>query len=136
MINGKIADTSIWIDYFNNLRNDKTEAIIEAVETDTIMLLPVIVQEVLQGIRNEKDFYKTKKAYLQLIFLEYDSIEMAIQAASLYRFLIKRGVTIRKPNDCLIGVICIEYNYLLIHNDKDFTQIAKHTNLKIYSTNT
>lgn len=97
-----------------------------------MMLLPVIVQESLQCIRSEKEFNLSKSAFLQFSFVTYDSIEMAFEAASLYRFLIKKGRTIRKPNDCLIAAICISYNYQLIHSDKDFTQIAKHTNLKIY----
>ena len=57
---------------------------------------------------------------------------MAVEAASLFRFLREKGVTIRKPNDCLIAVICILNSIELVHNDKDFTNIAKHTSLKIY----
>lgn len=136
MINGKIADTSAWIDYFNNCEDRNSNAIVEAILADKIMLLPVIVQESLQGVRNEKEFSLIKSAFLQFPFLDYDTKETAFEAASLYRFLQKKGSTIRKPNDCLIASICIIYNFQLIHNDKDFTQIAKHTNLKIYNTNT
>jgi predicted nucleic acid-binding protein len=32
----------------------------------------------------------------------------------------------------LIAVICIENKLTLLHNDKDFDNIAKHTSLKIY----
>ena len=37
-----------------------------------------------------------------------------------------------KPNDYLIAAFCIDLNIILIHNDRDFDNIAKHTSLKIY----
>ncbi len=57
---------------------------------------------------------------------------MAIAAASLYRILKSKEITIRKPNDCLIAAICIQYKIELLHNDKDFDNIAKHSSLRIY----
>ena len=64
--------------------------------------------------------------------LVYDNYDFAVSAADLYRFLQKKGVTIRKVNDCLIASLCIEYDFLILHNDRDFNHIAKHTSLKIY----
>lgn len=132
MISGKIADSSAWINFLHNVVSKETDAVVEAVKDNQLTLLPIIIQEVLQGIRNEKEFNSTKNAFLQLPFLQYDSVPMAVDAASLYRFLLKKGVTVRKPNDCLIAVICISSNFQLIHNDKDFENIAKYTSLKLY----
>lgn len=132
MISGKIADSSAWINFLNNVACKETEAVIEAIKGNHLSLLPIIMQEVLQGIRNESEFISIKNAFLQFPFLQYNAILMAADAASLYRFLLKKGVTIRKPNDCLIAVICINSNFQLIHNDKDFDNIAKYTSLKIY----
>ncbi len=132
MINGKVVDTSVWIDYFNNVINSHTNLAATFVDNDSLYMLPVILQEVLQGIRDEKNFLLIKKAFLQHPFLPYNEVEMAINAASLYRFLISKGITIRKPNDCLIASLCIENNLPLLHKDRDFDNIAKHTSLKIY----
>ena len=132
MTNGKIIDTSLWIDYLNNIVDNKTDEVAELIYLDEVLLLPVILQEVLQGIRNKKDFNSAKKAFIKYEYFEYNEIEMAIEAASLFRFLREKGVTIRKQNDCLIAVICILNSIELLHNDKDFTNIAKHTSLKIY----
>ena len=57
---------------------------------------------------------------------------MSIAAASLYRNVRALGIAIRKQNDCLIAAICINNNIPLLHNDKDFDNIAKYTSLKIY----
>ena len=135
MINGKIVDTSVWIGYFNAVIDERTNFAADFIENNELYILPVILQEVLQGIRDEKNFFTTKKAFLQHPFVSYNEIEMAIEAASLFRFLKIKGITIRKPNDCLIAVICIKNNLSLLHNDKDFDNIAKHTSLKIYKLN-
>ena len=132
MINGKIIDTSVWIDYFNGVIDERTNATEKLIIDGEILMLPIILQEVLQGIRNEKDFTFTKNAFLRNTFFEFNTIEMALEAATLYRFLKRNGVTIRKPNDTLIAAICIQNNFSLLHNDKDFDNIAKHTSLKIY----
>ena len=132
MINGKIVDSSLWIDYLNNIIDKKTDEVTELIYLNQVILLPVILQEVLQGNRNQQDFIKAKNAFIKFPFFEYNEIEMAVEAASLFRFLREKGVTVRKPNDCLIAVVCILNSIELLHNDKDFNNIAKHTSLKIY----
>ncbi len=67
--------------------------------------------------------------------LYYRAYDFAVKAAQLYRALRRKGITIRKANDCLIAAVCIENNIPLLHNDKDFDNIAKHTKLKIYKLN-
>jgi predicted nucleic acid-binding protein len=134
MINGTIIDTSVWIDYFNAIINSKTDNVVELIKSNEVLILPVILQEVLQGIRKDKLFNSIVETLIPLEFISYHQIEMSIAAASLYRNLKTKGVTIRKPNDCLIAAICIANNISLLHNDKDFDNIAKYTSLKIYKT--
>lgn len=132
MINGTIIDSSVWIDYFNNVISGKTNAADKLLENRAVIILPVILQEILQGIRGREAFESVKWLMLSLEFFQFEAIQTAVDAASLYRFLKTKGVTVRKPNDCLIAVICINNNISLLHNDKDFDNIAKHTSLKIY----
>jgi predicted nucleic acid-binding protein len=136
MINGKIVDTSIWISYYNSVTDEYSELVNRLIDEDEIIVLPVILQETLQGIKKDKFFSLTKELLLSYHYLKLDPVQSAIRAAELYRFLRKKGTTINKPNDCLIAAICIENDIPLLHNDKDFDNIAKHTSLKIYkSTN-
>jgi predicted nucleic acid-binding protein len=53
------------------------------------------------------------------------------RAASNYRQLRKKGITIRKPNDVVIGTFCIENGYPLLHNDQDFDYIEKLLGLQV-----
>lgn len=134
MTNGTVIDSSVWIDYFNNVISDQTNAADNLLENRAVIILPVILQEILQGIRNREIFDSIKWLMLSLEFFQYKAIQTAIDAASLYRFLKTKGVTVRKPNDCLIAAICINNSIPLLHNDKDFDNIAKHTSLKIHKT--
>ncbi len=115
----KIVDSTVWVDYFNAIIDQRTDTTEKFINENQIIMLPVIIQEVLQGIKNQKLFLLVKYVFLSQQFIPYNHIEMAIAAASLYRILKSKGTTIRKPNDCLIAAICIPYKIELLHNDKD-----------------
>ena len=55
---------------------------------------------------------------------------MAIKSAANYRFLRKKGVTVRKTIDVMIGTFCIYYHFSLLHDDRDFDPIEKYLKLK------
>ena len=132
MINGKIVDTSVWVDFLSKKEFNHVKIFKEIIVENLVIILPVILQEVLQGIKNDSLFESIKSIMQEYEILEGNQQELALGAASLYRFLREKGVTVRKPNDCLIAYSCLYYDVPLLHNDKDFTNIAKHTSLKIY----
>ena len=57
-----------------------------------------------------------------------------VRAAKIYRTLRRKGITIRKSNDCIIAATALEHHCQLLHNDRDFTPIAEHFPLKILKT--
>ena len=131
-----VVDSSVWIDFFNKKSsiqiNELNRALSSSSSRSPFNILPVIMQEVLQGIVDKKLYDFVKENLFGFDLVEYDNYEMAISAADLFRFLRLKGVTIRKANDCLIAAICIQNKFSLLHNDKDFNNIAKYTSLKIY----
>jgi len=132
MINGRIVDTSVWIDFLSKKESSHVTLFKEMIFENCVMLLPVIMQEVLQGIREDILFNSIKSVMQDYELLEGNQLELTLGAAGLYRFLRGKGITIQKPNDCLIAYTCLHHDVPLLHNDKDFTNIAKHTSLKIY----
>ena len=54
---------------------------------------------------------------------------VAIAAARNFRSLRRRGITVRKTIDLLIGTWCIENRRPLLHNDGDFRPMAQHLGL-------
>ena len=127
-----IVDTSVWVDYFRGITNQQTELVSNLLtETNSITITPTILQETLQGIRDDSQFKYIRESLLACVTLRLDPVQTAIGAAQLYRSLRKKGVTIRKPNDCLIAYYGLSYDAPILHNDIDFIQIALHTNLKM-----
>ena len=126
-----LVDTTVWIDFFAGRNESHVMALQELIEREEdLCLCGVILAEVLQGIRFDADFIKTKEYLGDLIFLPMRHATF-IQSAEIYRSLRKKGVTIRKPVDCMIASVAIEYNIHLLHNDRDFDYIAKHSKLSI-----
>jgi len=132
MTNGIVIDTSIWVNYFNSIQDKNSILVNHLIDEDAIIVLPVILQETLQGIKDDRIFALTKELMLSYNFIKINHIHAALIAAGLYRFLRLKRIKIRRPNDCLIASLCIENKIPLFHTDKDFDQIAKHTSLKIY----
>ena len=127
-----IVDTSVWIDFFRDVRNKQTDLIAGfIIEKNKLYITPTVLQEVLQGIYTDNLFERIKADLSALTILKLDPVEAAIEAAQLYRTLRKKGVTIRKPNDCLIAYYAIFYDMPILHSDVDFGQIARFTALRI-----
>lgn len=131
-----VVDSSVWVDFFNNKKSVNTKYLSELLLSQSwkspVTIFPVIMQEVLQGIENDNLYNTIKENLNGLEFVTYESYHFAIKSAELYRKLRKKGITIRKANDCIIATLCIHFDIPLFHNDKDFDNIAKHTSLKIY----
>jgi hypothetical protein len=126
-----LVDTTVWIDFFSDRNEPHVVMLQELIEKgEDLSLCGVILAEVLQGVRSDTDFIKTKEYLGYLIFLPMQQATF-IRSAEIYRSLRKQGITIRKPVDCMIASVAIEYDVHLLHNDRDFDHIAKHSKLRI-----
>src|SRR5690348_1776694 len=101
MTNGIVIDTSIWVNYFNSIQDKNSILVNHLIDEDAIIVLPVILQETLQGIKDDRIFALTKELMLSYNFIKINHIHAALIAAGLYRFLRLKRIKIRKPNDCL-----------------------------------
>jgi predicted nucleic acid-binding protein len=126
-----VVDTSVWIDLFAERDSPQVKVLESIIERkENICICGVIITEVLQGIRDEKEYADTESVLLNLIFLPMMR-ETFLLAASIYRDLRARGITIRNSVDCMIAAVCIENDVRLLHNDRDFDLIAAHFDLQV-----
>ena len=129
-----IFDTSIWVDFLRNKSTPATDLLTGYIEhNDQVLLVPTILQEVLQGIREDTQYRHIKDILSYFTVLQVSPVQAAIGAAELYRSLRKKGLTIRKSNDCLIAFYAIEFSTILVHSDSDFDIISKHSKLKTWA---
>lgn len=127
-----IFDTSVWISYSKGVENPQTLMLENYLKNfpNQIYITPTILQEFLMGLRYEPDFVKYKFQLQSLNAFKSDWEKTSIDAAKLYFDLRKKGVTIRKSNDCLIAQVAIEHDTLLVHIDSDFDLISKNSPLR------
>ena len=124
-----VADTSAWIDYVNGVIAPHTNVLDYELQHNRIIIGDLIIAEFLQGFRNEKDLKVAKEIIDGLEYYDFVGKENALKAANNFRLLRKHGVTVRKTIDVLIATFCIENDFGLIHNDRDFDPMEKYLGL-------
>ncbi len=128
-----IVDSSVWVNYFNGTTTWQVEILDQMLQQIPVLTGDLILIEVLQGFRIDKDFRKAKKVMSILPCKKMVGPSIAIQGAENYRKLRKKGITVRKTIDVIIGTFCITENIPLLHDDKDFDTMAEHLGLKTIS---
>ena len=126
-----IVDSSVWIDYVRAHENEYTFWLKQRIGQSEIGLTDMILLEVLQGTRNDKTFQQVQNQLTQFSIFNTGGQELAVKAAENYRFLRKRGHTIRKQIDCLIATFCIVAGFPLLHQDGDFEPFEEHLGLQV-----
>ena len=124
-----LIDTTVWIDFFND-KPSKQVKLLESMlaNRDGLFICGIILTEILQGLSDSKQYQTTKAALEALSYLEMTQNTFLL-SADIYRILRKKGITIRKSLDCMIGAVAIENNIPLLHNDRDFLPMAKYCGL-------
>ena len=133
-LQGGVLHSSVWIDGFNpKAKTPEKDLLKQLIANDyPLYVCPIIYKEVLQGIRDDKIFEQVKFILQHYRMADVDVMDATNYAIDLYRRLRKKGITIRKPIDCLIASYAILGNMFIVHSDNDFTHIAKESKLKIY----
>ena len=126
-----VVDSSVWIDYFNGQMNTATDLLYDLLGNEPILIGDLIYAEVLQGFQKDADYIQAKKLFESLTFGEMLGKDVALRSVDNYRTLRKKGVTIRKTIDMIIGTFCIETSMPLLHQDRDFDPMEKHLRLRV-----
>ena len=127
-----VIDSSIWIDHFNSPVSKGAVALTEVLRrNESIAIHLISLTEVLMGFKDERHFKSARAALLNVPRLVSNG-DSHVHAAQLFRILKKKGVTVRGAIDCIIAQACIDLNGVLLTRDRDFEQIAKWTDLKVW----
>ena len=124
-----LADSSVWIDFFNGVERPETHILESKIPTGGIWLGDLIAAEVLQGIDSEPEFERVTELFTTVPQLTICDAAIAVQAARNFRQLRSMGITIRKTIDTLIATRCIVDGYALLFSDRDFQPFVDHLGL-------
>ncbi len=125
-----VVDSSVWIDYFTGRITPEVSKLDSLLGETPVAIGDLMLVEVLQGFRTDKDFRKAKELLLSLAIANMLDTAIALKSAKNFRTLRKKGITIRKTIDTIIATYCIENKLPLLHSDKDFQPFHNHLKLK------
>jgi len=117
---GIIVDTSVLIDFLKNTEPNST-AVEGLITAKRLYITGIIMAELLQGVRNEKE-----ELYISTLIDGINSIELTndlwLKAGKLSYSLRKKGINL-PLTDVAIATIALEYNLPLFTLDKHFESI-------------
>ena len=123
-----LVDTSVWIATFR--RRDPIDLESQVPFDEIVTCLP-IVQEVLQGFRDETAYRRASEAMFALPIVESPLGEDVVRdAVGLYRTARRHGLTIRSSVDGLIAACALRHDLEVLHLDRDFPNLAKVSALR------
>ena len=129
-----LVDSSVWIGYFNGEKTSQTDWLDSSLGNTPIIMGDLILTEVLQGFQRDKDFKVARDLLLGVPFMAMGGRALALESAVNYRYLRRRGVTVKKTIDVMIGTFCIHFKLPLLHDDRDFDPMVKFLGLKTINT--
>ena len=124
-----LVDTSAWIELFRRPPRIRFE---ESIDLDEVVTCLPVIQEVLQGFREERAYRLAREAMLALPRVESPLvIEVVEEAANLYRSARRAGVTVRSGVDCVIATCAIRNDLEVVHVDRDFDALARVSAVRV-----
>jgi predicted nucleic acid-binding protein len=124
-----LVDTSAWVEVLRGRADQRYRA---ATAGELVVTCLPVIQEVLQGIREEPAFRVAVAAFTDIPVLENPlTRDVFDEAVQLYRAGRRAGVTIRSSVDCLIAVCALRSDATVLHVDRDFTHLARIAPLKV-----
>jgi predicted nucleic acid-binding protein len=117
-----LVDTSVWIEVFRARRPLDLEA---TLDLDEVVTCLPIVQEILQGFREEDAYRRARDAMLSFPVVESPlGSDVFLEAIGLYRAARRAGRTVRSSVDCLIAACAIRHDLEVLHRDRDFAALS------------
>jgi predicted nucleic acid-binding protein len=125
-----LVDTSVWIEVF---RRDTTFQLESVADLEEVVTCLPVIQEVLQGFRDERAFQVARESLYALPIVE-SPLKRAVfdEAIDLYRRSRQAGVTVRSSVDCLIAACALRHGLTVVHRDRDFNDLARISPLEAH----
>jgi predicted nucleic acid-binding protein len=124
-----LIDTSVWIDFFRK-KEPHYSAVSELIDEDSICCIGIVLAELLQGAKSEKEL-GTLKEFLHVFDFLPESAGKWQKAGELSFSLQRKGRT-AGLSDCYIAVAAKTASAALYTLDRHFSVIEKELGLKLY----
>jgi predicted nucleic acid-binding protein len=125
-----LVDSSVWIDFFSSSPGRAGGELRRMIaDAEPFALTGVVVTEILQGLTRDTSRIARYLSHWDL--LEPAGFRTYREAAAIFRLARPKGVSLTTV-DVLIAAIALEHGATVFTLDKDFSRIARLTNLPLY----
>lgn len=126
-----LVDSSVWIDFFRGKASPEVEWLDKNLGIEGFVVGDLILAEVLRGFKEDRGFREARRMLGRLEQLTLGGEELAVEAASNFRRLRARGITVRGTVDVIIATRCLADGLRLLHSDRDFDPFEQHLGLRV-----
>lgn len=131
-----LADSSAWVEYLRQTTSGIDQRMTSLVPAGQLAITDPIVMEILAGARDDLEWSALRRLLYRCELMPVIGLEDFEAAAGLYRACRGAGQPVRRLCDCLIAAVAIRTDLEVLHRDRDFDVIARHTALRVVSTET
>ena len=124
-----LVDSSAWIEFLRGSGSVAHRRVADSVQGNVASTDPVLM-EILAGARNEAHHVELQSLLGRTRMIRCIPADY-LSAAAIYRSCRSGGETVRRLVDCLIAAVAIREGIPVVHADRDFDVIARHTSLTI-----
>ncbi|MGR7026135.1 type II toxin-antitoxin system VapC family toxin [Geodermatophilus sp. URMC 62] len=125
-----LVDSSVWIAYLRGVEGEETDLLHGLITDGAAATTDVVLLEVLAGTSDEDRAGRLARFLAGAELLRQESPVDAETAAALYRACRRAGETPRSLNDCVVAAVALRHGVGVLHRDRDFAVLARHTGLR------
>jgi predicted nucleic acid-binding protein len=126
-----LADSSAWVEVYRGTGSPVHLTMRRLLRRRSeLCVTETVVMEMLATTRPEEQLAEVRRRLLSFPMLQVGGLETFERAAMIQRACRAGGETVRSMTDCLIAAVAIRDGATLLHADRDFDTIARHTPLR------
>jgi predicted nucleic acid-binding protein len=128
-----LADSSAWIEELRGTGSPVHAALLDALRSgETVATTEPVFMELLAGARSPDELQRTRARLITFPMLRVGGLATYEHAAAVWRACRASGDQLRNKTDCLIAAVAIREGAPVLHADRDFDVIARHTPLRVH----
>lgn len=126
-----LIDTSAWVEFLRGTGSDTHRAVRQLLEDNApVQTTDVVMMEILAGARDADHQRRLRLLLARCEYLPVGGLASYEAAADLYHACRQAGETVRTLSGCLIGAVALRADVPVLHHDRDFDVLGRHTSLR------
>ena len=127
-----LADSSAWVEYLRATGSPVHLRVRQLIADEgDLVTTEVVMMELLAGETTPDGVARLRRLLGRFEVLPIEGLADFEAAAELYRRCRAAGESVPKLTDCLIAAVALRHGATLLHRDRDFEVIARHTPLRV-----